>query len=122
MNRLTKKDYKKWVQDNGYYTKKNAQRLTKIQHKLGKLEDIEEEIGCPLDIFMDITLGKITEIIVNYSDAAGYDSLYEELTIAYVSGIIESYEYPGCLCIETNLCDVPIKDYKKTWWLKGDKI
>lgn len=121
MNRLTKKDYKKWIQCIGYYNKKNAQRLTEITHKLGKLEDLEEEIGCPLDIFMNITLGKITEIIVNYSDAGGYDSLYEELTLAKVSGIIESYEHIGCLCLETNLCDVPIKDYKKTWWLKGER-
>lgn len=89
--------------------------------KLGKLEDLEEELGCPLDIFINIMLGKITEIVVNYSDAAGYDSLYEEFTIAYVSGIIESYEHPGCLCLETNLCDMSISDYGKNWWLKGEK-
>lgn len=42
MNRLTKKDYEIGLQVNGYYTKKNAQRLTDISHKLGKLEDIME--------------------------------------------------------------------------------
>lgn len=89
--------------------------------KLGRLEDIEEQLGCPLEVFINIMLGKIKEIVVNYSDAAGYYSLYEELTTAYVSGIIESYEHVGCLCLETNLCDVPIKDYQKNWWLKGEK-
>lgn len=43
MSRLTKKDYKKWVQTNGYYTKKNAQHLTEIQHKLGEIENLMEK-------------------------------------------------------------------------------
>lgn len=121
MNRLTKRDYKNWVHIPGYYKKKTTHLLTKIVHKLGALEDLQEELGCPLDIFVNIMLGKITEIVVNYGDAGGYEPLYEELTTAYVSGIIESYEHVGCLCLETNLCDVPIKDYGKNWWLKGEK-
>ena len=89
--------------------------------KLGRLEDLEEKLGCPLEVFVGIMLGKITEIVVNYGDAGGYEPLYEELTTTNVSGIIESYEHPSCLCLETNLCDVPINDYGKNWWLKGER-
>ncbi len=124
MNRLTGK-----INENNNYAvccpkqDKNAlvDTVQNCINKLGKLEDLEEELGCPLDIFVNIMLGKITEVVINYSDAAGYDSLYEELVRTEVSGIIESYNYPNCLCLETNLCDVPIKDYHKNWWLKGEK-
>lgn len=135
MNRLTKKNDKKYFEENiacveyndyERFIKDRPYRInylnTKVETKLGKLEDLEEQLGCPLEVFVNIMLGKITEIVVNYSDAAGYDSLYEELTLACVSGIIESINYPGFLCLETNLCEVPIKDYQKNWWLKGEKL
>ena len=120
MNRLTKRDYEKWVQCNGYYNKKQAERLTQITHKLGKLENLAEELGCPLDIFVSIMLGKIDEIVINYADACGYEPLYEELTLAKVDGIIDGCIH-NCLCIDTNMCEVPLKDYHKNWWLKGEK-
>lgn len=123
MTRLTKKDpCINCEKENECYVncKDEFWFYKEIKSKLGRLEDLEEELGCPLEVFVGIMLGKITEIVVNYSDAAGYEPLYEELTIAYVSGIIESYEH-RCLCVETNLCDVPIKDYQKNWWLKGER-
>ena len=88
----------------------NVDDYDRCVDKLGRLEDLQEELGCPLEVFINIMLGKITEIVVNYSDAGGYEPLYEELTTADVNGIIESFKG---LSIETNLCDVPIKDYQK---------
>lgn len=127
MNRLTRKhkhtNYIQYTDKTiclNNYNIRNA-NVNKAIEKLGKLEDIEEELGCPLEAFVGIMLGKITEIVVNYGDAGGYEPLYEELTIANVSGIIESYEHPSRLCLETNLCDVPINDYGKNWWLKGER-
>lgn len=43
MSRLTKIDYLNWININGYYTVEEANRLTLIEYKLGKLEDIMEK-------------------------------------------------------------------------------
>lgn len=43
--RLTRNDYKHWVKTTGFYNKKDALELTKIEHRLGEFEDILEEFG-----------------------------------------------------------------------------
>ena len=109
MSRLTKKDYKRWEHCTGYYNKKNAQHLTKIEHKLGKLEDLEEELGCPLEVVFE----------------------------AYKKGIVDKYGNEWiveCNCQSEMMCSLKndfddswyetdgfeFKDYQKTWWLKGE--
>lgn len=94
-----------------------------IINKLGQLEDIEEELGCPLEIITGIMLRKINEIYVNYGDG-GYNSPYEDICKASVDGLYddENYlSYNSNWVIETNLCPVPLKDYKTAWWLKEDR-
>lgn len=126
MNRLTKRDYKCWEQTNGYYNKKNAQRLTKITHKLGALEDLEEELGCPLEVLIKgfIDSNKLNDNcdfkqkIMTYNCSGklieGYEmqlSYGENIDIA-VDGEDNNNDYD----VET--ITVKIKDYGKTWWLK----
>lgn len=89
-----------------------------IINKLGRLEDLEKELGCPLEIVVKIMLGKIDEIVVNYSDSGGYATPYCEYTKAFVYGIY--LEYNNEWVIGTQLCTIPIKDYGKTWFLEGE--
>ena len=94
--------------------------LAILQH-LERIKDLEDELGCPLEILLKIMLGKIDKIIVNYGDG-GYGSPYPEYASAYVSGLIDNkFKLNGNRWfIETNICDIPLKDYKINWWSKED--
>ena len=50
MSRLTTKI------DTGFYVADHAHNTDEVTHKLGKLEDLEEELGCPLEDIVDILL------------------------------------------------------------------
>lgn len=93
----------------------------KAFQKLSNLEDLEDELGCPLEITLKIMLGKIDTIIVNYGEG-GYGSPYTEYATAYVDGLIDNnYKLQeNRWFIETNICEIPLKDYKVNWWLKED--
>jgi len=70
-----------------------------------------------------IMLKRISEIYVIYGDG-GYNSPYDDIREANVDGLYdaENYlSYNSNWVIETNLGPIPLKDYKKTWWLKKDK-
>ena len=111
MERLTEKITK----HNCYEIKDNCNQT--IYDKLGKLEDLEEEIGCPLEIFLKLALKKIDTIFVEYDD--GWDNEFN----AIVSSIYDDskdYQEPNWV-IETNITTFKVKDYKKTWWLKKDR-
>lgn len=97
--------------------------------KLGKLEDLEEELGCPLEVVFGFLTHNITEIIIEYDDFSGnYASPYctdEDIVEAYVSSIYDRNEIDGIskpeLVVETNMGTFPLSDYKEHWWLKKDK-
>lgn len=87
-----------------------------IINKLGQLEDLEESIGCPLEVvfkalkqcYIYVDMGifehpRIKDIQkqkVNFINFTG-----EYFHIGY------THDYGVALC-----------DYGKTWWLKGDKV
>lgn len=102
----------------GAYANDPPEKTQQIVKDLNTVAKLRKELGCPLEIFIKIMLKKIKEIIVNYGDAGGYEPLYYEYTKACVDGIIEQNDK---FFIETNLCGVPIEDYKKNWWLPSDK-
>ena len=131
MNRLTKKF-------NGEYYRKDADTImfnsetdyNAIQ-KLGKLEDIEEELGCPLEVvFKAMTMGILVKnhedlIEIGYSDRRDkyvYFSTEEIYLKNWQSHGIEkttnrfqiTYGDDGEWCVY-------LEDYQKTWWLKGEK-
>ncbi len=79
-----------------------------VYNKLGKLEDLEEEIGCPLDVvFKALTNGVYYEDVANCMKYMPAD-LHLNLEGEYVL-FFSDEEY------------LLTRNYKKTWWLKEDK-
>lgn len=78
--------------------------------KLGKLEDIEEELGCPLEVVFK----------------ALKEGIY---CVDYDNQIIRKFQAPLCFNSTSkqfywsgnNIGYPDLKDYQKTWWLKGEK-
>ena len=113
----------------GGYTYVEYGTEEKIVDKLGKLEDLEEQLGCPLEVFLGFATHRVTEIYIEYDDFSGnYASPYcddEDIIVAYVSGIYDNNEIDGLSNpdwkIETNILTIPLSDYKKHFWLEKDK-
>ena len=104
MNRLTYKQ--KWTD---YFTDEEHHYNTKDDYaidKLGKLEDIEEELRCPLDVvFKALKEG----IVLNNGILYKCKLSYIEKELIFV-----------CYANITDTTGVNVKDYQKTWWLKGE--
>lgn len=103
MSRFTKYDEKK----------KQYIRLVSrlaVDNKLGKLEDLEEQLGCPLDVVV-----KALKIGI-YTNLKNWNR--EDLTKYFCLNLynLETEWYLGNPIIFVNL-----KDYKNTWFLKDDK-
>ena len=103
MSRFTKYDEKK-----KQYIRL-ASRLA-VDNKLGKLEDLEEQLGCPLDVVV-----KALKIGI-YTNLKNWNR--EDLTKYFCLNLynIETEWFLGNPIILVNL-----KDYKNTWFLKEDK-
>ena len=86
-----------------------ANSMIDCVNKLGRIEDIEEELGCPIDVF--ITAIKQKGIFTDYgyveTDNVGYTSDNK-----FVMSV-DRWEYEQQLLL--------VSDYKRTWWLKEDK-
>jgi hypothetical protein len=95
MNRLTKK-----VLDN-YESIANSDI---IKDKLGRLEDIEEQLGCQLEVVFKAL--KQDYIFTK----SGKHSRLE----------FGTYGFEWCICYELRT-QIRVADYKKTWWLRKDK-
>lgn len=118
------------VNEEGYYEPDKSNYMN-ITNKLGQLEDLEEELRCPIKVvFKALKEGIIVDdtglINTAYSNEEFNKKYktnnYYNLSIYYIGewyladlsspyGDSECGEY-GCL--------VTLKDYGKTWWLKGD--
>ena len=107
MSRLTNKDYKDWWHPVGaIINEQSSVYLNEVNHKLGKLEDLEDELGCPLDVvFKAIKYGVRTKFLDRLNNVSLY---YNEEYSLVVFNDFGSNVY------------VKLKDYKKTWWLKED--
>lgn len=107
MNRLTKKI------ENPQYSNDYEMLCAHDYHlinKLGKIEDIEEEIGIDL-----ITLFKaLKQMFVFDEENIKIEllSLHIKSNKLYLYGFVEDTSQVVYLSFE---------DYKKTWWLKDDK-
>ena len=118
MNRLTKfnNEKKKYF----VLTPKNVtyesmeQTFQNIADKLGKYEDLQEEFGCPLEVmFRAIDEGVC--VSVKILDLETTDTI--ERPRLYYSDDFK------CYCFELLFGEyvVKLKDYQKTWWLKGER-
>lgn len=88
-------------------TLSNATYIQCLLNKLGKLEDLEEELGCPL------------EVLVKALKSGIYRMLENGKIIFETSFKLKFYSSGWCL-IKPKL-NFKLEDYKKTWWLKKDK-
>ena len=101
MRRLTEKSTKY----NFYFLKKNVSILG-LSNKLGKLEDIEEELGCPLEV---VSRALKEGIVVPECDAW------------FPTVGLEKSKVDDDWYLSAHSIFLTLKDYKKTWWLPSDE-
>ena len=113
--RITKKIKTKNV-DSYVLSKKEdfTENIYGAVQKLGKFEDLEEEIGCPLDVVFKVLKNGFYDENGNWYNDYDFNLKYDWL----LSNPNDKYL----------IFDVPktyfafkLKDYKKTWWLKKDR-
>ena len=131
MNRLTEKE------KYGYASLETGQ-VSECSDKLGKLEDLEEEIGCPLDIFARLVLEREiwAETPEMHFEAGNYGSLvgsqkWEDRYWCEVDANfhIDSENYGNTVfwawyrycCNGSDHIELKLSDYGKLWWLEKDK-
>lgn len=106
MNRLTKKENNIYT-----FTHTNEDKqfvVYDLCKKLGNLEDLEDELGCPLDVVFK----------------ALKDGVYKKDESIIFEATLRIYNGEAYLCQPYDdrlLHKVLLKDYKKTWWLTEDK-
>ena len=138
MSRLTSEPFRRKLDDSSEnykvrrYGREEWETLAQNAiNKLGRLEDIEEELGCPLEVvFKAMTMGILVKnhedlIEIGYSDRRDkyvYFSTEEIYLKNWQSHGIEkttnrfqiTYGDDGEWCVY-------LEDYQKTWWMKGEK-
>lgn len=132
MERLTKEyddnsGYTVIQEYGGYYPDFQADAYFDCVNKLGKLEDIEEELGCPLDVVIKaLTRG----VYVVDEQTKEIQWILRSLTTFTGLGLDTKYsgfidERPWRKKVLYKGIKMPPmyywKDYKKTWWLKENK-
>ena len=110
MDRITIK------QDNGFYRLKEADSVfgwengIRLVQIVGKKEDLEEELGCPMEKLVQFSKQETVYTIygTHTNEIVIVDLNLGRIHISINGDINNSY----CLYF---------KDYKKTWWLKEDR-
>lgn len=100
--------------DDNYIKMQQRNIINTLINKLGKLEDLEEELGCPLNV-----LGKASnqkQIYVKkfnmYVEIRNI-VIYEQATRPYIEYFYRDKD-------KVKVREVWIDEYKQTWWLKED--
>lgn len=94
-----------------------ASRLA-VDNKLGKLEDLEEELGCPLEVVAHLVMYKpfyYEDENGNLHTVDSYELTNKDL-IFYMS-----WKDVDIYLGETGDIEIPLSDYKQCFWLKEDK-
>lgn len=110
MNRLTR--YRSDIEAYDY-VKLTGGISQAVVEKLGQLEDLEDELGCPLDV---VVKALKEGVYFNF-----YRNTYREfIEPSELSLKFSVYYY--CIYFEQwgDGYVIDLKDYGKTWWLKGD--
>lgn len=105
---ISKEEYRKQVHE--------APTYKEVYTKLGKLEDLEDELGCPIEVvFKALKEGLIIEAYDDELDISSIETFEpNELVLDFVAkSIITGEEYIDYV--------FPLENYKKTWWLNGDR-
>lgn len=103
MERLTKEEWVEWSEDEDICSiSEDADYLTKCYQKLGKLEDIEEELGIPLEVLFKALLRGILD-----EDGRHHSKVRLSNKLGYI-GLVDEEGY----CWDT-------KKYLSKWWILG---
>lgn len=89
-------------------------KIKKLTDKVGKYEDLEEEIGCPLEIRCNICDNSV--IYDQFGKKWLIRSVFSDTFVAYDYDLYNSKYEPR---IRREL--FYWKEYKQTWWLKLDR-
>ncbi len=110
MSRFTYKDSKGNYQlDNDYVCEKGIDEngLDDITDYVGELEDLEEQIGCSLDVREKAFKDGFYDIDGNHYICEHYVPYLKSMHTRGIMTYTEKH--------------FKLKDYKKTWWLKEDR-
>ena len=131
MSRLTRYHQESLLTDEGCYYEPNSSNYYDIIIKLGKLEDLEDELGCPLDVVFKAILQNY--IYIQMFDRNEKGEVYEphKLVMYKQENVVLSRtknNHPKdvwCLSFWGGwnalwVACTYLSDYGKTWWLKGD--
>lgn len=103
MSRLTEK-----VKNTEDYIKLATKDKQEFINKLGRLEDLEEQLGCPLEVVL-----KALQNGIYYEDVANcMKYIVVDLHFSLEGDFVLYFDDDECLLA---------RNYKKTWWLKKDK-
>ena len=110
MSRLTRFHEEGLLVNNGGYYEPDKSNYMDITNKLGKLEDLEDQLGCPLDV------------VVKALKEGIYKKCTYDIGMTYIEPQYLSFDGKCLDCSIGDFLDyVNVADYGKTWWLKGDK-
>ena len=107
MSRLTEKN-NRIVLISNYSQTPSKEKIAEANryNKLAALEDLEEQLGCPLEVLFKALIQEIW-----YEGNKGYLYHMRGNELKFLNG----------WCITNELHYANTKDYKKTWWLREDK-
>ncbi len=109
MNRLT--DINKCIVN--YKQSYTDEEISNIIVKLGKLEDLEDELGCPLEVVFEALKQGIYS--TQYRNC---EQEIDDVKLVEPSLVVIDNEF--CFdCGDGGYYNVALKDYQKTWWLRG---
>lgn len=125
--RITKKLNEPYIIDKNhimYYVDSsmsvNNSSALNMANKLGKLEDIEEESGCPLEVREQAL--KQGYIYTTWHSRDGLEK--QEITHLVYDKDIKMWLFKDLektKGIYYEMANIPVNGYKKTWWIKNDK-
>ncbi len=133
MTRLTKKtNIKNHLSNEYYYENINNSTTVDVYNKLGKLEDREEQLGCPLEVmFKALEEGIVFKVKVTSSSTKDNfkTEITEERQYESIGKISLGYANNKYLFVvpydkgryEDKTMIISLSNYQKTWWLKGEK-
>ena len=99
-----------------------------LKDELFKYRDIAKELGCPLDMILNLiknsnTLDEHSHTQDIYFDYKGKLISGSFIKLEYNNEFIINVETTEMFdsCYDIDSYDLKVKDYKKTWWLREDK-
>ena len=120
MSRLTKEEILKFPQTT-YGRALGKTIASKVMNELLQYKDLEEQLGCPLEVVIKAIKNGIW--FINTKNELEYIDEALAFNTKRDSGkfVFDNCCY-YCQNIEKSKCnEIYLEDYKKTWWLKEDK-